>query len=301
MRRTREEERKLHGTAQRQAAAWDHSSHEKFYEYYAKESLSPETLRCFSSLQDMVLRVPAKTNSTGQPLDVADIGCGAGTQCLLWAERGHRVHGIDVNQPLVELAKERIAGAGYTADLRVGSAAALPWPDESVDICLAIELLEHVPEWRSCLKEFSRVLRPGGVLLLTTTNKLCPVQEEFSLPLYSCYPSPVKRYCERLARTSRPQFANYARYPPVNWFSFYGLKAELTKAGFDRFDVTDRSVKSTLARWIILAVPTVALLRWLAHVATPGTLAVAIKRAATQKTLAHAYPCKRASPPSLGN
>jgi 2-polyprenyl-6-hydroxyphenyl methylase/3-demethylubiquinone-9 3-methyltransferase len=60
------------------------------------------------------------------------------------------------------------------------------WPNRSMDVCLVPELLEHVREWRECLADFARVLRPGGVLVLTTNNKLCPVQQEFNLPLYSC-------------------------------------------------------------------------------------------------------------------
>ncbi len=280
MRETNPDPGKHDATSHPGGAVWDHSAHEKFYEYYAKESESPETRRRFCSLRDTVLRMLAKTNSVPHPLDVADIGCGAGTQCLLWAEMGHRVHGIDVNQALLDLAKERAACAGHSADLRLGSAVALPWADESMDVCLAIELLEHVADWQACLSEAVRVLRRGGALLLTTTNWLCPTQEEFNLPLYSWYPAPLKRYCKRLARTTRPQLANYAKYPAVNWFSFYSLRAWLGEKGFqcfDRFDATDVSNKSVWARWIISALRAVPLLRWLGHVATPGTILLAIK------------------------
>lgn len=280
MRETNSDPRKHDGTSSLGNTSWDRSTHEKFYEYYAKESQSPETRRRFCSLRDTVLRMLARTNAVPRPLDVADIGCGAGTQCLLWAEMGHRVHGIDVSEALLDLATERAARAGRAIDLRLGSAVALPWEDQSMDVCLAIELLEHVADWQGCLREAMRVLRRGGALLVTTTNWLCPVQEEFNLPLYSWYPTPLKRYCERLALTTRPQLANYAKYPAVSWFSFYSLRARLREDGcqcFDRFDATDLSNKSAPARWIISAVRAVPLLRWLGHVATPGTILLAIK------------------------
>jgi 2-polyprenyl-3-methyl-5-hydroxy-6-metoxy-1,4-benzoquinol methylase len=54
-----------------------------------------------------------------------------------------------------------------------------------MDVCLLPELLEHVADWQSCLNEAARVLRPGGLLYLSTTNVLCPRQQEFNLPLYS--------------------------------------------------------------------------------------------------------------------
>jgi 2-polyprenyl-6-hydroxyphenyl methylase/3-demethylubiquinone-9 3-methyltransferase len=203
---------------------------------------------------------------------------------MIWAELGHHVHGLDVNEPLLRLAKKRTASAGYHIEFRTGSAVELPWADASMDICLAIELLEHVPDWKTCLNEFTRILRPRGILVLTTTNKLCPIQQEFNLPLYSWYPAMFKRYFERLSVTTRPQIANYAKYPAVNWFSFYSLRALLNARGFqclDRFDIMDLSKKGTLAKFIVTVLRAVPTLRWMAHTATPGTIVLAVKATTT--------------------
>lgn len=262
-----------------QTSTWDHSSHEHFYDYYSTASESKATLQRFVAIRDLIARVMGARNAA-QPLMVADIGCGAGTQCMLWAKSGHQVHGLDVNAPLIELAKQRAVEAGVTVDFRVGSAVALPWATESMDVCLLPELLEHVVDWRGCLDECIRILRPGGVLYLSTTNKLCPVQQEFTLPLYSWYPAPVKRYCERLAVTTHGKWVNFAKYPAVHWFSFYSLRAVLRSAGFrcqDRFDVMDLANKGALAKAIVAAIHAVPVLRWLGHVATPSTTLVAIK------------------------
>jgi 2-polyprenyl-6-hydroxyphenyl methylase/3-demethylubiquinone-9 3-methyltransferase len=257
--------------------ACDHGSHTEFYEYYAKMSLTPGAQGRFRAIRDTVLRYSPHAG----PCDVADIGCGAGTQSMVWAELGHRVRGLDINQPLLDLAGRRSADAGYSIEFAVGSAVSLPWPDESVDICLAIELLEHVADWQACLQEFTRILRPGGVLFLTTSNKLCPVQQEFDLPLYSWYPAAIKRYCERLATTTHPHLVNYAKYPATNWFSFYELSKELARRdfdSFDRFDLINTRDKSALARAVVACIRAVPPLRWLAHIATPGTTVLAVKR-----------------------
>ena len=194
--------------------AANHSSNQEFYEYYARQSQSDEAFIRFTRLRDLVLRVKqneAKTNNASS-LDVVDIGCGAGTLSMLWAELGHRVHGIDVNESLINLARERAKNAGFDIEFRLGTAESLPWGDASADICLAPELLEHVPNWENCLNEFSRILRPGGILFLSTTNKLCPKQQEYTLPLYSWYPGFIKRYCEKIAVTTHPEIVNYATY-----------------------------------------------------------------------------------------
>jgi len=284
MRETRHKDEDTLKNAKSGLPAWDHSSHEKFFEYYAKESQSPETLGRLRSIRDAVVRVWEERRQDSTPLEVADIGCGAGTQCLLWAELGHRVHGLDVNEPLLQLASERAASAGRVIDFQIGTAVELPWADTSMDICLTLELLEHVADWGKCLSECARILRPGGILVLTTTNFLCPIQQEFNLPLYSWYPGPLKRQVESLAKTSRPDLANYAKYPAVNWFSFYSLRALLRRDGFhclDRFDVIDVSSKRGLARWVVTSIRRVPMLRWLAHLGTSGTMVFAVKERGT--------------------
>jgi 2-polyprenyl-3-methyl-5-hydroxy-6-metoxy-1,4-benzoquinol methylase len=82
--------------------------HHEFVDYYATASLSRQTLARYHSIQDVILSHidPARVD---QGLDVADVGCGAGTQCLLWAEGGHRAHGLDINTSLIELGKQRAA------------------------------------------------------------------------------------------------------------------------------------------------------------------------------------------------
>lgn len=259
--------------------AWDHGTHQDFFAYYAEASQSKAAEQRFRSIQTKLSRLAAQR---GMPerLDVADIGCGAGTQARMWAELGHRVHGLDVNEPLIALAKQRAQENGLAVSFEVGTATSLPWADDSIDVCIMPELLEHVRNWEACLKEAARVLRAGGLLYLSTTNVLCPVQHEFNLPLYSWYPAAVKRYCEQLAVTTRPYIANYAKYPAVHWFSFYRLQRYLDPLGFrclDRFDLIDGAAKPLFARLVVSLLRGLPPARFLGHVATPATFLVATK------------------------
>src|SRR5262249_24928325 len=101
--------------------AWDHSTRKEFFEYYAGESESEATLQRFRSVMTTILRVRGDGRAP-QPLDVADVGCGAGTQARLWAGEGHRVHGVDINGPLIDLARERSARDGMLISFEVGTA-----------------------------------------------------------------------------------------------------------------------------------------------------------------------------------
>jgi 2-polyprenyl-6-hydroxyphenyl methylase/3-demethylubiquinone-9 3-methyltransferase len=268
-------------TAGENITRYDHSSDARFYDYYARESVTESAARRFAAIRDLVLKVYRAHSQDENQLAVVDIGCGAGTLCNSWAETGHRVHGLDVNEPLLQLARERSAQSGFEIDYRLGSADALPWGDASMDVCIAAELLEHIPSWKPCLAEFVRVLRPGGVLYISTSNKLCPKQNEFNLPLYSWYPGPMKQHFQRLAATTRPDLANFATYPAVNWFSFYGLRSVLVQAGFrcyDLFDLMEEARYNIAVRIMISVIRALPPIRWLAHVMTPSTTVVAYKQ-----------------------
>lgn len=256
------------------------ASADPFVEYYERQSASPATVARFARVMELMLRVRRALGLPVTGLAIADIGCNAGTQTLMWAERGHAAHGLDINAALLDIARMRAREKALQVDFREGSATRLPWADASMDVCLMPELLEHVADWDACLAEAARVLRPGGVLFLSTTNKLCPRQMEFELPLYAWYPAPLKRHYERLAVTTRPQLANHARFPAVNWFTPYGLRARLRRLGFDawdHFDWIDEASRSRPVAWTVRLIRLLPPLRWLAHVATPYSMVIAAR------------------------
>ncbi len=258
----------------------DHSADDRFVDYYRDKSESDETLSRSQSMYDTLCRIRSDQGESTAGLRVADIGCGPGAQSIFWAERGHEVRGLDVSEDFINVARERAESAGHDIDFRVGTAAKLPWEDQSVDICLAPELLEHVPEWEDCLDEFARILRPGGLLYINTSNKLCPVQNEFELPLYSWYPGPLKKHCEKLAVTTKPHYANYATYPAVNWFTYYGLRREFRNRKLDslgRPELLDIKTHSGFRKLVTRTIRSLAPIRFLVQLVTPYTLIIGIK------------------------
>lgn len=236
---------------------FDTSTHDQFFQYYQEKSQSPETVVRFERLVELILNVMKREDRDG-PFRIADVGGGAGTLARTFARAGHYVTCIDLSKDLLEVGRRRAEEEGIAMEFINCSATSTPVPDASIDICVVPELLEHVVEWRECLDEAGRMLRQGGLLYLSTTNKLCPVQEEFTLPFYSWYPGFLKRRYERLAVTTRPEVANYAKYPAVNWFTFYSLRKYLVTRGFSRFldrldmieILSPESSKASLAKWM---------------------------------------------------
>src|SRR4051794_25333932 len=91
--------------------------------------------------------------------DVVDVGCGDGSLVRALAARGASALGVEVSADAVARASAR---GGRCV---LGSADALPLPDESADACLMMRSLHHVPPPRMAraLAELRRVLRPDGV------------------------------------------------------------------------------------------------------------------------------------------
>lgn len=98
--------------------------------------------------------------------DVLDIACGEGYGTAAMGKAGARsVIGVDIDPQAVEHARHR-----YQIDARLGSAETIPVENDSVDVVISFETIEHVPNPETFLDECVRVLRPGGVLVISTPN-----------------------------------------------------------------------------------------------------------------------------------
>jgi SAM-dependent methyltransferase len=89
------------------------------------------------------------------------LGCGAGRHSrALRRERPNlRVHGCDLSLTAIREAVAHHDGAAYT----VADALALPYRDQSFDLIVLFDLLEHVPDVGRAVDEIARLLKPGGL------------------------------------------------------------------------------------------------------------------------------------------
>ena len=100
----------------------------------------------------------------GLPLgDALDAACGTGRHAAHLVQLGHRVIGVDGTEAMLAVARTKLPGI----DLRVGRLEALPVDDDSVDLVTCALALTHVPDLGQAMKEFARVLRPGGSAVLS--------------------------------------------------------------------------------------------------------------------------------------
>jgi sterol 24-C-methyltransferase len=155
---------------------------------------------------------------------VLDAGCGEGHTAMRLAERFElRVEGVDLLDFNIARGRQLLErrGSGSSVRLQVGDYTSLPFADETFDGVYTIESLVHAPAPQGALKEFLRVLKPGGKLVLF----------EYSMPAQRDLTQVDREAFAAInmgsAMYSFPEFEN-GRFGEI-----------LTVAGFDFSSVTD--------------------------------------------------------------
>lgn len=101
---------------------------------------------------------------------VLDIASGEGYGAALLAQVAQFVVGVDIDSETIEHARHKYFRSNLS--FCVGSCAAIPLPDDSVDLVTSFETIEHHEQHDEMMEEIKRVLKPSGILVLSSPNRL---------------------------------------------------------------------------------------------------------------------------------
>lgn len=103
-------------------------------------------------------------------LDVLDIACGEGYGSAIMADRARRVIGVDISIETIQHARIKYLGT-RALEFLVGDCTAMPLGSETVDVVVSFETIEHHDRHQEMMREIRRVLRPGGLLIMSSPDR----------------------------------------------------------------------------------------------------------------------------------
>lgn len=100
---------------------------------------------------------------------VLDAGCGARRGAWALAKTARKVVGIDYSSKAIEYARRRFSRDNI--EYKVMNCCELDFPDNTFDVAVSLEVIEHIEDQRRYLSQMSRVLKPGGIYIGSTPQK----------------------------------------------------------------------------------------------------------------------------------
>ena len=105
--------------------------------------------------------IPAILDIAGPGALILDVGTGSGRVSVPLLQHGANLIGCDLSLKMMGLLRSKYS----SARLAQADASCLPFPDQSMDALLTCHVMHVVGPWRQALREFQRVLKPGGVYI----------------------------------------------------------------------------------------------------------------------------------------
>lgn len=133
--------------------------------------------------QERAMKTLALAVDYQKSVHMLDVGCGLGGYVVAARKLGYEACGLDADDAYVQIAQLRARLHGMPADIFTHAfAESLPFPNEQFDLVHSHDMLEHCQNPEQSLREMYRVLKPGGLVLMTFINRYAFQDPHYHLP-----------------------------------------------------------------------------------------------------------------------
>lgn len=201
------------------------------------ETEGQRPLEAYEEQVQKLLRLASRFRPVGTGTRILEVGIGTGWFLIFCAGKGLECVGLDISPQLIGFVRERAEQNGVHLDLRLGNIEETVLDPAAFDIVVAESVFEHVEDWRRGLANVAASLRPGGVLILSSTNRFSPRSGEYPpLPFYGWLPNRIRYWLRRTLEG--PDVMRLGI--DFHQFTYRILRRALKDTGFSRvYDITD--------------------------------------------------------------
>lgn len=145
---------------------------------------------------------------------ILDNGCGMGRVSILFAKACGNVVGLDIDDERVEIASMNKKLRNAKLEIVCGDGVILPFPNNTFDLVVSVDVTEHVSDTMAYLRECVRVLKPQGTFYCTFKNKFYWYDSHYELYFVTWLPRQLADLYVRLVR-KRKFLLHYFRYGEI--------------------------------------------------------------------------------------
>jgi 2-polyprenyl-3-methyl-5-hydroxy-6-metoxy-1,4-benzoquinol methylase len=151
---------------------------------------------------------------------IVDLGAGDGAFTSLLARCAAKVIAVDNEPKGVELARSVFKKEGLAAEFVIGSVEDIPLPTACADAVVSCDVIEHIDHYEQHIAEAARILKPGGVLVVTTPYRISEHPSPFHTREF--FPGELKAF-------AAPYFTDISLRETHHmfWFALYSYRPKL--------------------------------------------------------------------------
>jgi len=173
-----------------------------------------------------------------------DLGAGMGGFAVAAALRGAQVVASEYNPAYCRIILLRAARYHLRVPVINTAGEALPLPDAAFDAVVCWDVIEHVQSPEQVLREIARVLRPGGVALITVINRRAWIDPHYHMRGINWMPRPFAEWL--IARRGRSKqgaaFRDMQRLSDMHYFEYQTFTALAARCGFSVRDLREEEL-----------------------------------------------------------
>lgn len=152
---------------------WSPEQISRFWDYQASRTSAKQNYFSITRAPHIIKRTARKLSGMSEPR-ILDLGCGTGEFLKAFSRirPDAALHGIDFSPKTIHSAEQNLASIHPTPELHAIANYPTPWADDTFDAIYSIEVVEHLSDSSldSMFMEIGRVMKPSGILVITTPN-----------------------------------------------------------------------------------------------------------------------------------